>query len=337
MIESQFRLILILNLRRRKSKQSAFTLVELLTVLAIIGLVFSLALPAVMDARAAAQRVSCANNIRQVGSGLHGFESTWGRFPGVYWGTTGSVALGDKRQWSYSPSSLIAASLNSQSLAERVPVEQSLGSVDPDWSGLGLPAPAVLHCPSDALATDETSSYRYCRGNLPLWPKDPGGAFVSDDQGFRIAEITDGLSHTAFVSERLISIPVKGWPDRRRDLIELGTPNSANIAITCLEANVRANSATATDWSRDTAGTSWLSGRWLHASYYHLLPPNSAFADCRNSDISGLAVLTARSNHPRGVNVLFGDGSVRFVNDHVAMEVWRSWATRAGSDGLIGE
>jgi prepilin-type N-terminal cleavage/methylation domain-containing protein/prepilin-type processing-associated H-X9-DG protein len=314
------------------SSRRAFTLIELLTVIAILGLLASLILPAVVDARSAGQRLSCTNNQRQIGLGLQSYETTYGRFPGVYCGITGPNFREAKRQWSYSPSNLIAAWLDGQALASKIPTEQPLGVVDPDWSDLDMPAPSTLHCPSDSLAMGEASSYRYCRGNLPLWPADPGGAFVRNDQGFRVAEITDGLSHTAFVSERLVSIPRGGSPDRRRDLIDLGSQGSHPMGTACLDANGRDNAAGSLNWSREPVGTAWLSGRWLHASYYHLLPPNSDYSDCRNSDMAGLAVLTARSNHPGGVNLLLGDGSVQFVSDQIALEVWRARATRAGSD-----
>jgi len=199
-----------INAPARRAKQRGtdirrgFTLTELLTVTAIIGLLVSLILPAVMDARGAARRLSCANNLHQIGTALSQFESTHGHFPGCYAGSTGPQFGAPKQQSSYSPSSLIAAELSGPSLAERVPISQSLNQpVNPDWNGVDLPSPAVLRCPDDSYATGRASNYRFCRGVLPLWPKDSGGVFNSD-QATRAAEITDGLSTTAFASERSV-------------------------------------------------------------------------------------------------------------------------------------
>src|SRR4051812_26449490 len=87
---------------RERTRPRAFTLIELLVVIAIIAVLIALLLPAVQSAREAARRAQCVNNLKQIGLGLHNYESSHGSFPAGYQSWTG-VGFRDPQTGDWGP------------------------------------------------------------------------------------------------------------------------------------------------------------------------------------------------------------------------------------------
>ena len=212
-------------------KSRAFTLVELLVVITIIGILIALLLPAVQAAREAARRSQCSNNIRQIGLAAHGYHNAFGQFPPGY----GYMKLPyggspDPNEWPWS--------VRLFPYIEQDSLYQTL-----DWShmfpGTVSPTPALLQitsaqigtflCPSDAgtgtLFNDKgtctvsgvssfTAKYgrlsyagNFGRGQLEA-PLPPSGNKIKGvfwyNYGARIADITDGTSTTMLTAELVV-------------------------------------------------------------------------------------------------------------------------------------
>jgi prepilin-type processing-associated H-X9-DG protein len=118
--------------------------------------------------------------------------------------------------------------------------------------------------------------------------------------------------------------PIPGRPDVVYAFTGFGTPLGD------------AACAGATQWNvSNRRGFMWASGEMRCGSYNHYYTPNAPTYDCVTNDlttITSFAFRAARSRHAGGVNVLFGDGGVRFVNQGVSLTTWRALATRSGGE-----
>lgn len=310
--------------------RSAFTLVELLVVVAIIGILVAILLPAVQQAREAGRRTMCGNNLRQLGLALHNFHGAHRRFP---------PGRGDPLPGVFSAHAYLLGYLEQTSVQIAIDFDKApttftvAGGVVHDGTSNLHAATAqlpVLQCPSDPLAGSASesefgsSSYAASAGSgLHQWGSltDADGVFF---KGSRIAfhDITDGLTKTVAMSERLNgpgpqdTSPLES--DVQRLMLEIPGGNDTTPDACA--------SPDGGNCFRERGGK-WILGNYGNTLYNHYYSPNVATWDCMNLQ-QQKALMGARSLHPGAVVVLLCDSSVRIASDSVDGSLWQALATR---------
>ncbi|WP_425614148.1 DUF1559 domain-containing protein [Anatilimnocola sp. NA78] len=310
---------------RDRVRARGFTLVELLVVIAIIGVLVALLLPAVQAAREAARRIQCSNHHKQLGIALHNHHDTYGYLPfreGRF------TAYPSSYQGRKSGFITLLPFMEQKPLHDLVMTQQVIGATTyapggPEpWNGSYTPWQNTVKswtCPSDAFTTTGgigKTNYMLCSGDSigqNNADNQSRGMFgrTNTDKGFRLADVTDGLSNTIAVSERRKGISsVKSTLTAHQGGEWFLTPNG------CLS---QYNTTTKT-WAISTTGA-WAGVRWGDGGMgFHGLttnaPPNSVSCAWNAHDAQN-GLYPPSSYHPGGVNAAMGDGSVRFITQNI--------------------
>ncbi len=313
----------------KNHRRRGFTLIELLVVIAIIAILIGLLLPAVQKVREAAARIKCTNNLKQLGLAMHNYEGVYRAFPP------------GRNQWPnvVSAPARLLAFVEQDNLQKLVNYDGTLS--DPQNVAASKIRVGLFVCPSDPQngqvpgLTDFGTNYVACNGtgatsdaagNITGYLKIPDGNGVFAQVPVRVADILDGTSNTAAFSESILGngqVPTS-LPPANPKLVVLEVAGGNDTT----PADCDAGNGT---WSASRGGQ-WINGHFGNTLYNHYYPPNPTGKwDCGNAS-HNKALSTARSYHPGGVNVLFADGSVRFVRDGVDLATWRALATRAGGE-----
>ena len=339
-----------MKMLRMRTNRRGFTLIELLVVISIIGVLIALLLPAVQQAREAARRMSCTNNMKQLGLAIHNYESGNGSFPlkGAFLGV-GTQSPYWTNEWSIT--ARILPYLDQNPLYSSI--NFSLDYSDPSNATVQTTNIGMIICPSEtntqqfdagAIGLYSVTNYGwnvgdwYVHGGLGTSIPATRGAFMIN-RSLKIANFTDGLSQTLLAAE------AKAYQPQLRHCVSAGSGGTlASLnnpqAIPTVEQSVQlimniANGGGGGKCKSQLVGhVRWNDSNVPYSGFTTAVTPNYPMVagpagldyDIVTMDENDggptFAAVTSRSYHPGGVNTLFGDGSVHFIKSSVSGFTW---------------
>ena len=278
---------------RQRRHAAGVTLLEVIVVIAVLGVLMSILLPAVQMARESARRMTCSSNLHQIGIAIGNYLDSQRVFPG--------------RNLRRDLNGILFAKLDLE-LAERVNL-------------------AVLSCPSDPLAEASFGNQSYYLNDGATLESAGNGILGSGRlRQIKPADVTDGLSNTATVSERL---PFDEYVRLDLDIRTLGLEERRRVFHRTSQAMPTIGQFAAECHARPGA----VFPGWINtARYNHIVPPNSNNCVNGSNALLDQLAIPPQSLHGRGVELLMADGAVRFISQSIDREVWWGIGTRNGGE-----
>jgi len=311
----------------QKTRRSAFTLIELLVVIAIIAILIGLLLPAVQKVRAAAARMSCSNNLKQLGLACHSYADNFGGLPSALISPTGTFQNEPNNTTGFGPNWLIMLlpyfeqdALYNQNSASITSWSTNAPGND-NWRGMRGNTIKALVCPSEASSVPYSGAGGgWARGNYAANQGPTGNASLD---GGSTSPLNSWAGRGPFwittrAQHKCMSI--QGIPDGSSNTIMIGEVKSGAV-----DTDARGV------WALGHIGSSSI-GQYGHGDAQLINSINSNADDVRGCTNSppGLGCCggcasnqaTLRSYHTNGANTCFGDGSVRFLSDSIAQDAY---------------
>ncbi len=312
-------------------QKRGFTLIELLVVIAIIAILIALLLPAVQQAREAARRTQCKNNLKQLGLAFHNYHDVYLAFPNGSHPTPTYLGGGYHMGWAVKLFPYIEQAnryaamqaLSPNPISELGPWRLATAphnGADPIWgpvpglncpsSPLGERSPDIVVTVAPHIVSQGALHYRACSGRVEdvANPTDPNSHRFANSgiiyplSKVRIGDITDGTSNTILLGESSSS---QGW-----------------------SAAMKAGWGGIQPW---TWGMYWyVDTRRLTVDSKHIEFPINFRGNFGNN------ATPYTSTHTGGAQFAMGDGSCRFISENIDLGVLKSLGTRAGGE-VVGE
>ena len=331
-------------------KNRGFTLIELLVVIAIIAILIALLLPAVQQAREAARRSQCKNNLKQIGLALHGYLASTSVFPPSY-------CIGATTGGTWSIHARILPYLDQGNAFKKADLTVGYSAPPNSTNGITSQSLPIYRCPSEINRDNSATTPSYFPPNyafnggtwLLFTPAStiladggtPGDGAFAPNSRFTSAGFRDGLSNTLCFSEVKTYTPI-----RSND----AAPTSSVLPTLAVVASY-GSGAFSTQAHRE-----WVDGKIHETGFTTTFPPNAtvlipnaagatpAFIDgnyvsCKERGTSATcagkptyAAVTSRSYHTGIVNSVMMDGSARSISNNININTWRALGTRAGGE-----
>lgn len=306
-------------------KRRAFTLIELLVVIAIIAILIALLLPAVQQAREAARRTQCKNNLKQLGLAMHNYHDVHNCLPPGTFTHTQNRTWGNGRDaWSWF--AFVLPFIDQAPMYNNIDFNLPINGSATAAADLRSGNLSAMLCPSDDSVIEEGGApdwrsplhnFVVCMGNTRLDNATHNG--VIGRPGMfeiincrRLVDAKDGTSNTLMIGEIITPENVSTWNSVGRTTVAMGggfttylTPNSASNDLSNKCYN-------------------WLSG------------PLGQLCTDHGDDDWRQNVHALRSKHVGGAQVTLGDGSCRFISENIDLGLYRGLGTRDNGE-VVGE